>query len=142
MARPLRDGRKMRQTLHIGHRRRDEKSAYSALEGICHGSVDLPTDIMGTMDLKKKLQEWDGVMFSNGILYLLEANHDMLPEKISKLDGRVASFRQVVASSAQKDVFSRYVERQIVGVACGTRFSNDAIEGAARLGIKFKFLES
>ncbi|KAI8619260.1 hypothetical protein BC830DRAFT_1205121 [Chytriomyces sp. MP71] len=78
--------------------------------------------LRNTMDPKKKLQEWDGVIFSNGVLNLWEAKHDMSPEKIRKLDGRVASFRQVVASSAQKDVFSRYVKGQIVGVSGGTRF--------------------
>ncbi|KAI8613576.1 hypothetical protein BC830DRAFT_1243747 [Chytriomyces sp. MP71] len=90
-------------------------------------SVDLPTDIMDTMDPKKKLQEWDGVIFLNGVLYLLEAKHDMSPDKIRKLDGRVASFCQVVASSARKDVFSRYVKGQIVGVTGGTE--------AVRLGV-------
>ena len=40
-------------------------------------SVDLPTDIMSITVPKKKLQEWNSILFSNGVLYLLDAKHDM-----------------------------------------------------------------
>jgi hypothetical protein len=83
---------------------------------------------------KKKLQEWDGVLLAEraGILYLLESKHSMTPEKICSLHGRINQFPSILRRSDQKGEFDGRFKK-IVGVACGTDFSEEAAKEAMEL---------
>ena len=66
----------------------------------------------------RKIQEWDGILLSKDTLYLLEAKHTMIVEKVQKIAERVKEFPKMIEQSSQKDFYMK--NRKIVGVACNT----------------------
>ncbi|KAK6094636.1 hypothetical protein MT418_004924 [Batrachochytrium dendrobatidis] len=93
--------------------------------------IDLPTDIYDSTG--SQIQEWDGILLSEDILYLLEAKHAMTVEKVEKIAERVNQFPKIIKLLSQKILNAKY--SKIVGVACGTRFPDGCRKEAHRLGL-------
>jgi hypothetical protein len=82
-----------------------------------HGAsaVELPT---GIFDAKgRQIQEWDGILLSQQVLYLLEAKHSMSIDKLRRVARRVSLFPQKIASSVQQEFRVDY--KKVVGVEAG-----------------------
>jgi hypothetical protein len=95
----------------------------------------LYTDIMDAKNPRRKLQEWDAIIYAEDTLYLLEAKHSMVPGTIQILRNRVENFPLTVKSSAQKDDLIPYMNGSIVGVACGIYFPEQVLIEARKNGL-------
>jgi hypothetical protein len=97
--------------------------------------LHLYTDIMDAKNPRKKLQEWDAIIYAEDSLYLLEAKNSMVPGTIQILRNRVENFPLTVESSAQKDDLIPYMNGMIVGVACGIYFPEQVLIEARKNGL-------
>ena len=93
--------------------------------------INLPTDFFDGNG--RQIQEWDGILYSEDTLYLLEAKHAMTVEKVKKIAERVNQFPKMIELSSRKMFNAKY--SKIVGVAFGTRFPDVCLEEAHRLGL-------